>query len=459
MKEYTNMQQFSIHLNNDPKEDQSKLLNSLKVWLDESSARNKPIKWKGIHDEGTFLTAWREYFRLTNDPLVDEFAQDMLSKSNIWAKKHLVDGYHKIHEVHHGVEHFIIFLPWMLELDSESPIAKEQLVNAAKHICKTEPAKKTWYDFERKRFQSLYLGSKKVRQGFEINIVEHLRLIRLAWLGAYSGGDDSLKRIIKEYSKEWTDQILNNNMIPVYLDSDNVDSKKFQLALKLFIGAAPKELTQKSRSEFHIANGTPDLFMNLYEATQDRSYLDAAEKIVTNVKDQLLSPYSHPIGDLLWRLNQLGRKADISAEQEKVDQLIEVLSEKSLSLEFIPKILWKQHRLYNTVGIRKDMPEVVIKDLEGSQTYVLPSPATLGLFYRISGNPKYLLMGLNFATAVFNEARSLYPDGREHGCSANQTHSFCVGHGRDWGAGFVSTILRAAEGPTTHSIALPKLRL
>jgi hypothetical protein len=103
------------------------------------------------------------------------------------------------------------------------------------------------------------------------------------------------------------------------------------------------------------------------------------------------------------------------------------------------------------------MPNVEVKS--SKKRYLIPSPSTLGLLYRLTGSDDYLIFGLEYSRAILQEAQKKFPEGRDHGCSSRMLHSFCIGHGRDWGAGFTSTILRAALSRDCYNIALPKILL
>ncbi len=461
------MQEFGLDFTKTKDEAQKQLLNSLEGWLKESYERHSNTDWKGSHDEGTYLTSWREYYLLTEDEMVLNYANEMLQKAEKWISDHFYHGYHKHQEVHHGTEHFIIFLAWILELQPEHELAKKQLKEASVHIVNTYDDSPKWYDYKSNRFTSTHLGTKKYniisrilgKLTQDINIVEHLRLIRMAWLGLETGGPEDLWDIIIDYSNEWVNQILNSEQVPVYLDAKEKSNWLFKWALNTFIGAAPKEMNKTTRSEIHIANGTPDLFLSLYEQTKNEKYLQTAKKILKPLADQLKSPYAHPVADILWNLRSEGVELDfvkkeLSLVKDNIDKQISELNH--LNLDFDPSIHWNNTKYHNTIGIRKDMPALVLTSKAGEKI-ILPSPATLGLLSKLTKDEIYLHIALELANAVLQEAKERYPDGRMHGCSSKGIHSFCVGHGRNWGAGYVSTALRFSIEEKYHGIKLPKL--
>jgi hypothetical protein len=193
------------------------LLAWFKEWLSVSARVNAGIKWHGIHDEGTYLTAWRDYYLHTADPSVKSYAMDMLEKADAWLKRHLVHGYWRKQEVHHGVEHFVIFLTWIHELDPAEPMHARELRDASANILDTGSTKLKWYDPASNRFNSLYLGTKRVDYTKNLNIAEHLRLVRLAWFGLACGGNPGLAGVITSYSTEWASQVAGGAEIPLYL--------------------------------------------------------------------------------------------------------------------------------------------------------------------------------------------------------------------------------------------------
>lgn len=440
-----------------------RLNRALETWLNDVKDDHLDTPWMGKHDEGTFLTSWREHERLTGAPAVREFALGMYQLSRKYWNKKMHLGYHAKQEVHHGVEHHTIFLAWMLEMMPENEAIKEQMRVAANHIVDKGKKKVEWYDASTRRFKSTHLGTKHVGKD-GLNIAEHLRLVRLAWLGFASGGDPRLKDFILEYSMDWASAIVNEKEIPVYLDAETEEmakkEKQYKAALSSFMGAAPQEITSRSRAEILVANGVPGLFIQLHEATGDHLYLDAAERVMDEMKDQLFSPYAHPIGELLWKMHDLGRMKDL--KRIVVPVVEKVLDLDGCTMELVAKPDWAapEHvKLRYTVGMRKDMPELVIIGNEKGKVTPPPSPGTLVLASRMLGDASLQVLVLEIARGALNEARRLFLDGRMHGCGSKSVHAACVGHGRNWGAGYVSTAMRGMLPGIDLGIGLPRVKM
>ncbi|MBD3351014.1 MAG: hypothetical protein GF364_05960 [Candidatus Lokiarchaeota archaeon] len=441
------------------------LLQEMRSWLVESKKRHSFTKWKGIHDEGTYLTSWREYYLLTQDENVRDYAFERFDACKKWARRHFRRGYWKKQEVHHGVEHFIIYLSWLLEVDPKHSEVMYQLKNAANHIVEKQKKKTPWYDNKNKRFRSVFLGCK--RSGSEyLNVVEHLRLVRLGWLGYKSGGNTALRDFIIEYSTEWANEILDNEKIPLFLEKKGKEtgmfSKLFEKLYKTFVGAAPKSESDRARSEIHIANGSPALFIQLYKITKNIKFLDAAEKILKPLLSQLTYPYAHPLADLLYGMYKFNRFSSLPKIISKInyEKIYDDLNEGYL--EFHPKVNWNQPKyswLRDCVGMRADMAEVILYNHEKKKLKKIPSPATFNLIYRLNKNEICRLIATEISKKVLECAREIHPDGRHHGCGSRTVSAYCVGHGRNWSAGYVSTALRGHLQHSLDGLPLPDINL
>lgn len=454
------------------------LLHSLSEWLEEARERHEGTRWRGIHDEGTFLTAWREYYLLTRDAALYAFARERYQAAYKKTKrKWRGRGYWKAQEVHHGAEHFVIYLAWMLELCPDDDRVRAQLRAAAQHIVEQGKKPRPWFDPDTKRFTSLYLGTKQVgnprlaQDG--LNIVEHLRFVYLAWLGLAAGGPRTLADVIVDYSREWAEAILAAPVLPVFLDRDPEDAAgvaEFSAnVLQQFTGAAPKELTPRSRIEFHVANGIPHLFLRLHDLTGDATFLRAAREVLAPLVDQLASPYAHPAASLLLALHRRDSLPAFPAALERLaaewGPVLEDLASGAGGFAcsaHLDKVDWQAPEFVGYkygIGMRADMPRVRVLDATGKPLPPVPSPATLAAVTAITGQPVFEQFGLTYARLVLEEARRQFPDGRRHGCGSRTVSAHCVGHGRNWGAGFVSTALAPFLPPGTPPYNLPPVDL
>jgi hypothetical protein len=428
------------------------ILNELFLWFKDVQSRHSNTPWIGIHDEGTYLLSFREFIKLTFDESkrqeIINFLMERLQACDLYFDKHLKDGYWSRQEAHHGIEHFCIFLNWMHELMPHHPIVKKQILNASRHLIEKLHKKEPWYDKESKRFVSIFLGSK--RNGREyFNAVEHLRFIRLAWMGFWYDNNSDLYKILIEYSNEWKQAILSNSIIPTYLEYKNISyqdlSERYRLLYRSVVGAAPQDATMEANAEIHIANGTIPLFFHIYSLTQDQGYLEASRRILNALKPQLQSKYAHPLGSLFFKMFSLGYFPELKDLEIHlgIKEYIPLINESTMIIN--QNVNWKDPKYYNlknTVGMRRDMPEIIINAKNGKQI-ALPSPGTLSLLYKITHNHEYCIIALDYARTILKIVRNIYDDGRKHGCGSQTISAFCIGHGRNWSSGYVSTALRS----------------
>lgn len=444
-----------IEISADIKDAKEKLLNELFLWFQDIKMRHANTPWQGIHDEGTYLLSFRELLKLTIDESkkrdILQFLEERLKSSDKWLDHHLKDGYWSNQEAHHGIEHFCIYLNWMREVFPDHPIVKKQVMNASRHIIEKVHKKKPWYDTESKRFISIFLGSRKNGDEY-FNVVEHLRFVRLAWFGYIYTKNKQLYDFMVDYSNEWKQAIVSSNlktMIPTYLEYKNIQygdlSEKYRLLYRKVVGAAPKDATIEANAELHIANGTVPLFFHLYNLTQDKSYLKANKIILNPLLKQLQSPFAHPLGPLFYKMYTFGFYPELKEleSQLNVKEILPLLNESKIIIT--KQVNWKDpkyHHLKNTVGMRKDMPEISVISKDGKPVSML-SPGTLNLLYQITHNEQYCIIALDYTRTILNLVKTKYDDGRKHGCGSQTVSAFCIGHGRNWSAGYVATALRS----------------
>ena len=69
-----------------------------------------------------------------------------------------------------------------------------------------------------------------------------------------------------------------------------------------------------------------------------------------------------------------------------------------------------------------------------------PPVSSLMLAYQVTGDRRFLARALSEARTRLSLARRCLGDGREHGCGGRSVSAVVRGHGRDSGAGEVTTL-------------------
>ena len=100
------------------------------------------------------------------------------------------------------------------------------------------------------------------------------------------------------------------------------------------------------------------------------------------------------------------------------------------------------------IGKRSDMP-VWLEDGHPRTR----NPILLSTVAQIEDDESCAIESVDLARTYFNLARDVFPDGRDHGCSARSVSAVARGHGRDNNAGMVTAVLDPIEEHFIRGIA------
>ena len=414
------------------------VLHELGDWLHCVMSRHLEQDWQGIHDEGTFLTSWAGYYAYTLDPSVPELASDLFDKWDHWAQDHFYHGYHPAQEVHHGTEHFLIFLDWFYRIVPGNERARAALVDGTHHVGNWAYGTPSWYDWQKRRYVSYSLGTKVAgTEGF--NFVDHLRLLHMAMSGYNATGNEDYLSLCLSYGRVWAEAIRDLPEIPLFLDADDQGKVRFGKLLKSFLKAAPQNLTPFACVENHIASGCPKLLREIGAATGEEVFRQAALRLGRECTRYLASPIANPAGQVVCSLLDDGMElTDLNLSTETFCEWLQNESlegqELSIQVERIPA-------MPDSLGYRFDMPTYYMGQSGFQQPLQVPAPANLMLAWSITGEMEFALNACSMALGKLQLSRQIYQDGRHHGCTSQSIAAAVRGHGRCWGAGDISTIL------------------
>jgi len=162
-------------------EARDRFLAEMRAWVDRVVRDYRDGVSSDSHDAGTFMTPWAVYVRMTDDSHPLRFMQQHRDKvkAHFDAAGQWLDGYWRTQDVHHGSEHFGIFLHtlWALAPDDEETV--RQFEDAAEHIGNWKAGFPKWYDWEQRVFRSFYLGTESIGEP-AVNVPDHLRLVALS---------------------------------------------------------------------------------------------------------------------------------------------------------------------------------------------------------------------------------------------------------------------------------------
>lgn len=422
------------------------------AWVRDCIRRYADAPPIDVHDQATYTTGWEPWLRATRDPAALAFLTKLrddihnhYTNSGRW--RH---GYWTMQEAHHGTEHFELFLGFLGRVLPHDPQTARQLEDAAEHMGNWSPDVSGWFDWERRRFRSLFFGADGVRAepGMEINTPDHLRCVNICLLGeefnakALRGRgaekNSRYRELAALYAGEWADAILAEERLPLALtptgvlyDFDGPDEAVY----RSFAGEVSGLDAPVDRAENFLGSDAINTFLQLWKSTGDLRFRRAAERLLDLLVTQLHDPDAGAAADAVRayrrRTGDSRYDAWLSAALDGLDPL--AVRELGLDTDF--RLGYRP----SGVGKRSDMP----RRLEDGAPR-RHNPITLLVAAEISGDEKQATVAVDLARAHFLLARRAFPDGREHGCAARTVSAVARGHGRENHAGMTTAVLEKA---------------
>ena len=127
-----------------------RFLDELRQWADACIAELADEPALDGHDQGTFTVGWAALIEARGCRPALDFMKKLRDKAKahfdatgLW--KH---GTWRMMDVHHGTEHFELFLGTLWRLDPADPVTIEQVTDAAEHMGNWSPDVPAWFDWD-----------------------------------------------------------------------------------------------------------------------------------------------------------------------------------------------------------------------------------------------------------------------------------------------------------------------
>ena len=391
------------------------------------------------HDGGTFMIPWAPYIKATGDERPLAFMQKYRDE----AKRHFeetdqwLDGYWRRQEVHHGTEHFDLFLRELWYLQPDDCETVHQLEDAAEHAGNWKPGFPEWFDWESGLFRSLYLGTEFVGE-FSRNIPDSVRVARVSMLAYEMTGKERYLNLVCNHIETWVQSLIENEILPVGIDEEggvfdlDEDGQAFY---NQYVGAAPPDFNEQlTRTENLIASEMPDLLLELWRKLGENRYKRAAEKII----DQAVAELNSPVA---WQVQAAVRRYRKITGSTRYDKPVRNVPQNNLrpidQLNIVPEV--ESHQVTGPLGMRIDKPDWL--DQNGNAA---PSPLLWALQAVVTGDEQLMTQAVDLGLAYFRLAEKAYGDVTHHGCGSRSLAAVSRGHGRLNGAGVVTEVLSPA---------------
>ncbi|MCL4834217.1 MAG: hypothetical protein KJZ86_17370 [Caldilineaceae bacterium] len=447
-----------------------------------------------VHDQATYTSGWEPYLRATGDEDVLAFLTDVRDglRDHFTAGGQWRHGYWAMQEAHHGTEHFEIFLGFLQRILPGDPATGRQLNDVAEHMGNWSADVPGWFDWERRRFHSLFFGADGVgtEPGMGINSPDHLRCVNICLLaeggstrrarhkeeapvqpsqptpphsregtgstppplwGRLGGGaqlqeeerEEERQRYLNFatlYAGEWANAILAEERLPLALTPESIlyefDGEN-EAVYRSFMGEVSGLQSGVDRAENFLGSDAINTFLRLWKETGQTRFRAATERLLDLLVTQLTDPDAGAAaaGVRAYRRWTGGSRYDESVRAALAG--LEPFAAEMLTLDTDFRL---DHRP-SGVGKRSDMP----RWLEDGRPR-RHNPITLLVAAEINGDEALAVRAVDLARTHFLLARQAFPAGREHGCAARTVSAIARGHGRENHAGMTTAVLQPALG-------------
>lgn len=428
-----------IERSTDISEARQRFLRELRAWIYGCLEKYENAPPTDGHDQLTYTTGWAPYLEHVADDQVMSFlksSRDKVAKhfraNGMW--KH---GYWKRHDVHHGTEHYDLFLRFLFEIDPGDEDTRHQLLDAIEHMANLIPEVPDWFDHNAGIFHSLRFGTEQVEKDGRdgTNVPDHLRCVNLCLLAYRISQDGRYRSLAQEYAGRWADAICATDILPIALASSG--------PVYSCQGEA-KSVTNPRRAENLLASNGIGAFLDLWTLTGDITFLNAAERILDVLSEGLDDPDTGVTADAIRQYRNITGR---TGYDPIVLDVCRRLSPESISEIGIEPLVERSGPVTKiSAGKRGDMP-----DWFEDGVHRRHNPILLSVAAEISGDASLGAMALDMGRVYLALGRKAYPDGRAKGCSSRSVSAVARGHGRDNHTGVTTAVL----GPMMKAFAQP----
>ncbi len=400
-------------------------------WIDQALARHESVPYMGGPDEGEFLSSWFSHYLLTGDERIIQFARQMCDGFRQHAAANFFHGYPPQAEAHHGTENYNYFLLRLWRVDRYAP-AGELLVDAAHHVGNWVSEVPAWFDWDSGWFVNWWTGTRQIggpQTRFEVP--DHFRLIQLALAGYHVTAESKYLDLCILWSRRWAEAILQaplgNPPLEMIPPGSNPDPEELRVASCRHHLTADDPLVEP-----HVASGTLDALLDLWELTDEEVFRNAARKLCEALIPELGDPAAEPPAGYLMQYR--ARTGDTSLDE----RILEALGPLRTPTEGNPLMVIESFGSGPVRGIGKrwDMVRWGYRQMDGSiQPEQAHSCASMALGYALTGEVEWARRALELAALRMKLACQTLRDGRITGCSGDTIHAVAAGNGRCSGYG------------------------
>ena len=384
-------------------------------WISGAIRRNEPIPFQGGHDECNYTATWPQFSTITGDEAPIAFCKKLRDQLIAWPELH--HGFYPDAkwDIEHSVENWTVFMTSMAEADPGDDVTASCIEDVAHHLGNWADGCPEWFDWERRRFVSEWVGTREVRDEppYDFSTYWDARASELALTMYDLRGDERYLEFAVTFAGGWAEHMLAQEGLGYWLmlDADTSDREGF------------KEQYEEYPEDFHARNigwirEVMRHMLHVYSRVGGDELVDASLKIIAlapgameaagrprSTYPEWQKAYQEATGDLRF-----------AEEVEKADQAACAAARDALS-QPLPEIVMLEGlapyptRLYAYRDERGGLHQ-----LEG------PGPQALMEAWKLTGEEELGVRAMQLAARQLHLAATTLRDGREHGCNGRYIH-------------------------------------
>ena len=447
-----------------------RFLDELGLWIHACIRKYGNARVTDVHDQGTYTTAWEPWVAAGDSGPARGFlttARDRIAghfqKTGQW--RH---GYWRMNDVHHGTEHFELFLGALHRVDPTDGATGEHLVHAVEHLGNWSADVPDWFDWDAGLFRSRFFGTDGVRepQDVHVNVPDHLRCVNLCLMAHDITSCSRYLKLAALHGGRWADAIVADSALPVavsrsgpvyalsktsvsYRAAPNHASLATRLARRMstafnrtkkpvargrLITVHPAEgMSEVDKAERFLASNGVVTFLRLWRLTGRPLFREAAERLIGTLVTQLGDADAGAVAHVVAAYREM--TGDHRYDEHVLTE-VDRLAPWSFTEISVDTSSPRYSRQPPGVGKRKDM----LQWFEDGRPR-RHNPVLLAVAARIRNDQELATRAVDLARTYFALATRVFPDGRDHGCAARSVSAVARGHGRDNDTGMVTAVL------------------
>lgn len=374
-------------------------------WIRAAITRQKPVPFRGEHDELNYMSSWPRFWLLTGDEKIIAHLREMRDQLMAWPGLHH-GFYAKIAwmDIEHSVENWTVFVTELAKAEPADETTLRCLEDVAHHLGNWEPGVPEWFDWRRGCFRSEYVATTEVRDRPPDDYCTYWDA-RAVELGLTVYGRTGQKRYLElahAFAGAWADEILRGPDLGYTVLLPVTDREQ----VKKVYGDYPENLRQFEKGWlWEITNH----LLHVYTLTKDEKLARAALKAI-ELTPSLQTPANHAAYERATGNKCSTEKPGPSANPQPadIDALLAMPMPTILMLEGTGPYPERKYALRTEAG--------ELRDCKG------PSPQSLLQAAAQSGDGRLTARAHELAARKLSLATGTLRDGREHGCNGRFIH-------------------------------------